>query len=85
MTKIKQNIILFIEPNESPSESTLNIGNLYMNRFAIDEDKASEILKIYQLQERLSNPKRDQEEQKGMDRIIIKLIAIYTKFKLLLY
>ena len=76
MTKIKQNIILFIEPNESPSESTLNIGNLYMNRFAIDEDKASEILKIYQLQERLSNPKRDQEEQKGMDLLYIKRALI---------
>ena len=85
MTKMKHNIILFIEPNEYTSDTTSNIGNLYMNRFAIDEDTASEILKIYQLQESLSNPNIDQEEQKGMDRIKIKLIVICTRFRLLLY
>lgn len=71
MTKIKQNVILFIEPNDVASNSLLNIGNLYTNRFAIDEDSASEIVKIYYLQKDITGTTIDQEEQKGTDRVII--------------
>jgi len=49
MSKLNQKIVLFIEPAaawENPSK----IGNLFMNRFAIDEDAKNEILKIYQLE-----------------------------------
>ena len=49
MSKLKQKIVLFIEPAEA-WEKPSKIGNLFMNRFAIDEDAKNEILKIYQLE-----------------------------------
>ena len=42
-------IVLFIEPQEEKWITPLKIGNLFMNRFAIDEDGCHEILKIYYL------------------------------------
>ena len=41
-----QKIVLFIEPQERKSTTPLKIGNLFTNRFAIDEDGSHEILKI---------------------------------------
>ena len=46
-----QKIVLFIEPSEDASDTPLKIGNLFMNRFAVDEDGASEILNIFELEE----------------------------------
>ena len=45
-----QKIILFIEPFDELWSTPLKIGNLFMNRFAVDEDAASEILKIFELE-----------------------------------
>ena len=45
-----QKIVLFIEPTEDAWGTPFKIGNLFMNRFAVDEDAASEILKIYELE-----------------------------------
>ena len=45
-----QKIVLFIEPAEDAWSKPSKIGNLFMNRFAIDEDAKNEILKIYQLE-----------------------------------
>ena len=44
-----QKIVLFIEPQKYKSETPLKIGNLFTNRFAIDEDGCHETLKIYYL------------------------------------
>ena len=44
-----QKTVLFIEPSEHAFFTSLNIGNLFMNRFAVDEDAAPEILKIFEL------------------------------------
>ena len=49
MTKVQQKIILFINQSESFERST-SICNLYMNRFAIEEEAGSEILKIFQFE-----------------------------------
>ena len=72
-----QKIVLFIEPNEDAFQTPLKIGNLFMNRFAVDEDAASEILKIFELEKtswemsyhKHSNYKNFAEErkQKGKD------------------
>ena len=43
-----QKIVLFIEPQEK-WRTPLKIGNLFMNRFAIEENGRHEILKIYYL------------------------------------
>ena len=50
MSKIMQKIVLFIEPNDDLWITPLKIGNLFMNRFAVEEDAASEVLKIYELE-----------------------------------
>ena len=44
-----QKIILFVEPNDEAFVTPEKIGNLFMNRFAIEEDGSSEILKILEL------------------------------------
>ena len=44
-----QKFVLFIEPNHDAWCTPLKIGNLFMNRFAVDEDAAFEILKIFEL------------------------------------
>ena len=44
-----QKIVLFIEPSEEAWRTPLKIGNLFMNRFAVDEDLAYEISKIFEL------------------------------------
>ena len=45
----KQNIILLTEPSKSSWETPSKIGNLFMNRFSIDEDNACEVLGVYHL------------------------------------
>ena len=45
-----QKIVLFMEPNDDAWITPLKIGNLFMNRFAVDEDAASEVLKIFELE-----------------------------------
>ena len=48
-----QNIILFIEPTETTYYLPSKIGHLFINRFAIDEEERSEILKIFELQDKI--------------------------------
>ena len=66
-----QKIVLFIEPQAEKSKTPLKIGNLFMNRFSIDEDGCNETLKIYYLE----NTFRDYEDGKltkneGTDHIL---------------
>ena len=44
-----QKVILFIEPIDEEYLTPVKIGNIFMNRFAIDEDASSEILNIFEL------------------------------------
>ena len=50
MAKFSQKIVLFIEPALEAWSTPSKIGNLFVNRFAIDEDANHEILKIYQFE-----------------------------------
>ena len=43
-------IVLFIEPFDEAWFTPLNIGNLFTNRFAVEEDAAFEVLKIFELE-----------------------------------
>ena len=45
-----QKIVLFIEPSDDAWRTPLKIGNLFMNRFAVDEDAAFEVMKIFELE-----------------------------------
>ena len=40
-------IIFLIEPNRDKHQTGSKFGNLYMNRFAIDEEAEFEIIKDY--------------------------------------
>ena len=64
-----QKIVLFIEPNENAwiCETPVKIGNLFINRFAIDEDVSSEILGIFELGKTSFEFSWSHDEQKGMD------------------
>ena len=46
-----QKLVFFISQNDRDNELSSNIGNLYMNRFIIDEDAGHEIVKIYEVKE----------------------------------
>ena len=48
---MRHQIILFIEPAKEEFVCSESIGNLYVNRFVIDEDAAHEVLGIYHLKE----------------------------------
>ena len=61
MAEFNQNIVLFIEQAEQPWQTPSKIANLFINRFAIDEDANHEVLKIYQLD------KLDRNRYKGLD------------------
>ena len=61
MSKFNQKIVLFIEPSAKAWITSSKIGNLFMNRFAIDEDAKNEILKIYQLEYKI--------DEEGLDLI----------------
>ena len=50
MSKFNQKIVLFIEPSKKACDTPSKIGNLFTNRFAIEEDAKHEILKIYHLE-----------------------------------
>ena len=43
MSKIKQNLVVLIEPSEGPHESSMRAENMILNRFCIDEDTAFEL------------------------------------------
>ena len=59
MPKLNQKIVLFIESAENAFEKPSKIGNLFINRFAIDEDVENEILKIYHIEKKLRDFSRD--------------------------
>ena len=50
MSELNQKIVMFIARESAQWETPSKIGNLFMNRFAIDEDAKNEILKIYHLE-----------------------------------
>ena len=67
MHNVMQKIVIFIEPKDFPPHASEKLGNLFMNRFAIDEDESNEVLKIVELKNALFHIKYVQEEEKGLD------------------
>ena len=65
-----QKLVFFIEP-DTDYKSPSTVGNLYMNRFAIDEDAGHEIVNIYEATFKTHTWRTEAEkEQKGTDQII---------------
>ena len=75
MSNLNQKIVLFIEPAYHTYEKPSKIGNLFMNRFAIDEDAKNEILKIYHLENNFSRWGHLTVEQ-GLDLIKFEVIVL---------
>ena len=66
-----QKIVLFIEPQAGKFITPLKIGNLFTNRFSIDEDGCHETLKIYHLQNTFGDYKYGElTKNEGPDRIL---------------
>ena len=79
-----QKIVFFITQNDSQSIMTSNIGNLYMNRFIIDEDASNEIVKIYEDKGPPKIPRREKlifvdKEQIGMGHIFLFMNILLFK------
>ena len=49
MTKIAQNLVILIDPSNAAFDVSFKSGNMFMNRFSIDEDDAFEISGVYHL------------------------------------
>ena len=76
MSKLNQKIVLFIEPADKAWSKPSKIGNLFMNRFAIDEDAKNEILKIYYLENNLRKFYRGMlSSEEGLDLINYTIIS----------
>ena len=74
--KIMQKIVLFIEPAAEAWNTPSKIGNLFMNRFGIDEDAKHEILKIYHLENYLYKFSRGMlSSEEGLDLINYTIIS----------
>ena len=69
-SEIMQKIVLFVEPTACAFETPVKIKNLFMNRFAIDEDISSEVLNIFEFDKSSFEMTREDKKQKGMDLII---------------
>ena len=75
-----QKIMLFIEPNNNEWLIHAKIGDMFMNRFAIDEDASCEIMKRFELDKTSSEISWSlhtnyekfaaERSQKGMDHFI---------------
>ena len=73
-----QKIVLFVEPSYQSFWKSANIGDIFMNRFAIDENASCEILKSFELGKislDMSRPHRENyqnfvEERKQKEWII---------------
>ena len=83
-----QKIVLFIEPCDEAYVTLLKIGNLFMNRFAVEEDAAFEVLKIFELEMSswkmydLDHSEYEKErKQKGMDLISNFDVFFISKLK----
>ena len=47
---MSQKLIFIVEPSENDFRNPLKIGNIFFNRFGVNEDEAFELLGIYYLQ-----------------------------------
>ena len=74
MEKTMHQVVLFLEEQEEDWRTPLKIGNLFFNRFGVDEDAAFEMIGVYNLQK--SSEKmtwadgkeyENERKEKGMD------------------
>lgn len=68
MARLMHKIVILIEATYATYEIPTKIGNIFMNRFAIDDDLEIEILKICYLEHNLLElTKSDLTPEEGLD------------------
>ena len=65
MSETKQNLVVFMEPQEVSWRITVKAGNMYLNRFCIDEDSAFELSEINYLKKIKFEAKNPESKEKG--------------------
>ena len=68
MPKMVQNLVFLMEPPEEEYDTSLKAGNMYLNRFCIDEDAAVELSGVYDLKK--SSNKVTDEIRKAKGRTV---------------
>lgn len=88
--KQRQNIVLMVEPSEDKFTCATKIGNLFINRFAIDEEAAFEIIQIlefeksfYKMEERshveFNDYSRERKEKGSAQALDIQYFAVLLR------
>ena len=54
MPKVMQKVVLFIEPSDDAFMTPEKIGQLFMNRIAVDEDASFKILDTYKIEKNIA-------------------------------
>ena len=67
MSKIMQNLIVFMEPSEHAYETPLKGGNMILNRFCIDEDAAFELSGVNSFKKWFYDMKDGERVEKGKE------------------
>ena len=65
MTKVRQNLVVLMEPSEEAWVTSLKVGNMILNRFCIDEDTAFELSGINYLKPSSEHIKRANNDPWG--------------------
>ena len=60
-----QNLVIFMEPSKNASNISLQGGNMWLNRFLIDEDAAFELSGVHYFS--LKTPSLTQGKSKGKE------------------
>ena len=79
MPKVMQKIILFLERSDKAYDVSFKLGNLFVNRFTVDEEASFEVIAIVELETTLNETSDSSEKikHKGIDSIGV-VCFVYT-------
>ena len=69
-----RNLVLLMEPSREAQEISSKGGNMFLNRFSIDEDAAFELLGVYYLT-KWPLPYRTSRNEKGKGSFSLQLMV----------
>ena len=81
MSKIMQNLVVFMEPCEDTYETPLKTGNIILNRFCIDEDAAFEFSGVNYLQKPPYALRQAERNAKGKDYSFLRSETFLIQFE----
>ena len=81
MPEIMQNLVVFMGNIDDSFDISLQIGNMYLNRFLIEEDAGFEISGIYRLaldKDTVCKGKENQFEEKQFNKCVGQLTSTFS-------